>query len=215
MLKWPALFILILLTVITIWMFLRLVSKVIITKKLQFVKISERFTLTPSVSELMPDSRWEEDPLPLQTFSFPSVLGRLVKLEVVDWRGLEYVNIRHQDVPPPVISSLTITGPGHDDVQQEMTFQPDYNETQISVPAHGDNIGLEIVLQGTGGVHQVSSPLIAYIRQEACYVTNLPAEFNPSQIVGESRETSVNSSEALHQYFINEDFYQIFEEIQF
>ena len=165
----------------------------------------------------MPDSRWEEDPLPLQTFSFPSAMGRYVKFQVVGWRGvgggLQYFNILHQDVSPPVTSSLTITGPGHDNVQQEMIYQPEYNETLISVPAHGNNIAQEIVLQGTGGVDQVSSPMIAYIRQEACYVTNLPAEFNPSQNAGESGETSVNSAEALEQYFINEDFYQIYEEI--
>ena len=167
----------------------------------------------------MPDSRWDADPLPLQTFSFPSAVGRYVKLEVLGWRGvgggLQYFNIRHHHFSPPVTSNLTITGPGHDNVQQEMTYQPDYNETVISVPAHGNNIAQEIVLQGTGGLDQSSTPLIAYIRQEACYITNLPAEFNPSQNAGESGETSVNSAEALDQYFINEDFYQIFEEINY
>ena len=164
----------------------------------------------------MPDSRWDTDPLPLQTFSFNSTVGRYVKFEVLGWIGvggdLQYFNIFHRDLTPPVSSSLTITGPGHDSVEQEMIFQPDHNQTLISVPAHGNNIAQEIVLQGMGGVDRVSSPLIAYVRQEACYVTNLPQEFNPSENAGESGETSVNSAEALDQYFINSDFYQIFME---
>ena len=166
----------------------------------------------------MADSRLDADPLPLQTFTFPPAVGRYVKFEVLGWEGvgggLQYFNLLHQEVSPPLTSSLTITGPGHDNVEQEMTFLPDYNETLISIPAHGNNIAQEVVLQGLGGVNQVVSPLIAYVREEACYVTELPEEFNPSENAGEDGETSsVNSAESLDQYFVNQDFYQIYEEL--
>ena len=165
----------------------------------------------------MADSRWDADPLPLQTFTFPSTVGRYVKFQVLAWSGvgggLQYFNILHQDLSPPLTSSLTISGPGHDNVEQEITFQPDLNETLISVPAHGNNIAQEVVLQGLGGANAVSTALIAYVREEACYVTELPGEFNPSENAGENGETSVNSAESLDQYFVNEDFYQINEEI--
>merc|ERR1712048_989096 len=58
-----------------------------------------------------------------------------------------------------VNSSLTISGPGHDGVIQETIINPDSNEAVISVPAHGNNMAQEVVLQGRGGSNEVSSPL--------------------------------------------------------
>jgi len=108
-----------------------------------------------------------------------------------------------------VNSSLTITGPGHDGVIQETIINPDSNEAVISVPAHGNNMAQEVVLQGRGGSNEVSSPLLAYIREGACYVADLPDDINPSDNLRESRQASIDSAETEDLYYIHDEFSQI------
>ena len=62
------------------------------------------------------------------------------------------------------------------------------------------------MLQGRGGVNNVTSPLIAYVREGACYVTELPEVFNPSEISRGSKRASVDTTEIRKQYFIHDDF---------
>ena len=115
-------------------------------------------------------------------------------------------------LPGQVNSSLTITGPGHDGVIQETIINPDSNEAVISVPAHGNNMAQEVVLQGRGGSNEVSSPLLAYIREGACYVADLPDDINPSDNLRESRQASIDSAETEDLYYIHDEFSQIEEE---
>ena len=85
--------------------------------------------------------------------------------------GLQYFNIMYREEEVPVEASMAITGPGHDSVEQEMVHHPEYNQTVLTVPAHGDNIAQEVVLQGTGGRNHFTVPMITYVREAAlCYL---------------------------------------------
>ena len=69
------------------------------------------------------------------------------------------------------------------------------NETHINVPAHGDNIAQQIILQGVGGTHNVQTPLITYVRDGVCHMTELPSGINP-QISTQNRELRGGTKQA-------------------
>ena len=80
------------------------------------------------------------------------------------------------------LSLESLFGPGHEGVVQTTAFRPSLNQTEISVPAHGDGqfVALDVVIQGLGGQDQVPAPYLLTVKEEKCFLNNLPDELQPS-----------------------------------
>merc|ERR1711953_452671 len=77
----------------------------------------------------------------------------------------------------------SIFGPGHAGVIQRTAFRPSLNQTQITVPAHGDGafLALDVVIQGLGGEDQVTDPYLLTVKEEKCFMNNLPNDLDPAE----------------------------------
>ena len=63
-------------------------------------------------------------------------------------------------------------------MEQKTTFLSD-NQVDIIVPAHGEFVALEVVIQGVGGRDY---PFLLTIKEEECFLNKLPDGFDPSKI---------------------------------
>ena len=86
---------------------------------------------------------------------------------------------------PEQVSELSLGsmfGPGHEGVVQTTAFRPSLNQTEITVPAHGDGqfVALDVVIQGLGGQDSVTDPYLLTATEEKCFLNNLPDELDPS-----------------------------------
>merc|ERR1712183_643988 len=81
------------------------------------------------------------------------------------------------------LSLESVFGPGHEGVVQTTAFRPSLNQTEITVPAHGDGqfVALDVVLQGLGGQDQVQDPDLLTVKEKTCFLNNLPGELNPTK----------------------------------
>lgn len=81
------------------------------------------------------------------------------------------------------LSLESVFGPGHEGVVQTTAFRPSLNQTEITVPAHGDGqfVALDVVIQGLGGQDQVQAPYLLTVKEETCFHNNLPGELNPTK----------------------------------
>merc|ERR1711953_1588592 len=81
------------------------------------------------------------------------------------------------------LSLESIFGPGHAGVIQRTAFRPSLNQTEISVPAHGDGafLALDVVIQGLGGEDQVTDPYLLTVKEEKCFLNNLPNDLDPAK----------------------------------
>ena len=81
------------------------------------------------------------------------------------------------------LSLESIFGPGHAGVIQRTAFRPSLNQTQITVPAHGDGafLDLDVVIQGLGGEDQVTDPYLLTVKEEKCFMNNLPNDLDPAE----------------------------------
>ena len=81
------------------------------------------------------------------------------------------------------LSLESIFGPGHAGVIQRTAFRPSLNQTEISVPAHGDGafLALDVVIQGLGGEDQVTDPYLLTVKEEKCFMNNLPNDLDPAK----------------------------------
>ena len=81
------------------------------------------------------------------------------------------------------LSLESVFGPGHEGVVQTTAFRPSLNQTEITVPAHGDGqfVALDVVIQGLGGQDQVQAPYLLTVKEETCFLNNLPGELNPTK----------------------------------
>ena len=81
------------------------------------------------------------------------------------------------------LSLESVFGPGHEGVVQTTAFRPSLNQTEITVPAHGDGqfVALDVVIQGLGGQDQVQDPYLLTVKEETCFLNNLPGELNPTK----------------------------------
>jgi len=104
------------------------------------------------------------------------------------------------EMKPPVSTSYIISGPGHDNVEQRMDHYEHANETHIYVPAHGDYIAQKIILHGFGGKHNRETPLITYIRDGICHITEIPADINPQESAQNKKRSLISSSTTRHVY---------------
>merc|ERR1711953_252238 len=77
----------------------------------------------------------------------------------------------------------SIFGPGHAGVIQRTAFRPSLNQTEITVPAHGDGafLALDVVIQGLGGEDQVTDPYLLTVKEEKCFLNNLPNDLDPAK----------------------------------
>ena len=80
------------------------------------------------------------------------------------------------------LSLESVFGPGHEGVVQTTAFRPSLNQTEITVPAHGDGqfVALDVVIQGLGGQDSVTDPYLLTATEEKCFLNNLPDELDPS-----------------------------------
>ena len=104
------------------------------------------------------------------------------------------------------LSLESIFGPGHAGVIQRTAFRPSLNQTEITVPAHGDGefLALDVVIQGLGGDDQVTAPYLLTVKEKTCFLNILPGELdpsrtNPTEAEGSSRNTGIIAKKHLIQ----------------
>jgi len=112
------------------------------------------------------------------------------------------------DVQVSELSLESVFGPGHEGVVQTTAFRPSLNQTEITVPAHGDGqfVALDVVIQGLGGQDQVQAPYLLTVKEETCFLNNLPGELNPT------KASSGNTGMMAKKHLIQTNIKRIYED---
>ena len=100
------------------------------------------------------------------------------------------------------LSLESVFGPGHEGVVQTTAFRPSLNQTEITVPAHGDGqfVALDVVIQGLGGQDQVQAPYLLTVKEEKCFLNNLPDELQPTAQASSGSTGTVGSKHLLQTH---------------
>jgi len=103
------------------------------------------------------------------------------------------------------LSLESIFGQGHAGVIQRTAFRPSLNQTEISVPAHGAFLALDVVIQGLGGEDQVTDPYLLTVKEEKCFMNNLPNDLDPA------KASSGNTGRIAKKHLIQTNIRRIYE----